>query len=106
MAEFKEYIATDKENVKIKITINYNKNASGWMSRIKDGYTLTAVPVEISKRENNITIETSTALTGFNDHLLQVERKSKSGLAKAIQIMNERRTNHLQFFKDKGINIK
>jgi hypothetical protein len=74
MIEWKDYKKVQEQD--FKCTIHYNKG--------KD-YLLVVIPVKITKKEG-FSIEEYGAFTGFKQSLLEVERKSKKNLKKAIEL--------------------
>jgi hypothetical protein len=99
MILYKEYIKTQELNKEIKLTISFNKSKINRATNQpkKIGYQVTAIPVEISSN-----FETFTTFTGFNDCLLEIERQSPKRLNTAIKILQERKEQYKQYFKNRG----
>jgi hypothetical protein len=99
----KKYLDTDKENIKIKFTISFNKDTYHWAtSETKEkGYQLTATPVE--KGEH---FESFTAFNGFYEIIYPVQRQSKKRLDEAIDGLNMNMPKYIKYFEDRGYKIK
>lgn len=108
MALYTEYIPTDKEGQFIKFTINFNKDTYHWATSQpkQKGYQLVATPVQRTELENNLISEQFTAFSGFYEIIYPVERQSSKRLQEAITKLSENKERYLQFFINKGINIK
>lgn len=91
--EYKEYHPhpkePDNETSKIKFSVFYKKG---------EKYSVTVIPVKISK-QGNFSTEEFGAYTGFNDTLLLCNRKSKKQLEAAINKLNENKQKYLDYFK-------
>ena len=100
---FVRYFDTEKENVKIKFVIDFNKDTYHWAtsSSKEKGYQLTAVPVEKHDR-----VEVFGAFTGFYKIIYPVNRQSKKRLEAAVNIFNNNIEEYLEFFRNKGFSIK
>lgn len=106
MENYKIYIDTDKENVKIKFRISYTKETSNWASNepITPGYRVHATPVEVEVKEGYRT-ESFGAFTGFGDTVLACNRRSQKRYDEAKRILDKRMLTYLQWFRDKGYKI-
>jgi hypothetical protein len=104
---YKRYFKTDKEGHEIKCQIDYRKAGMNWATSrpVEGGYILTAVPVEIDKKDN-YSVETFGAFTGFNQVLVRCDRRSNKKFEMAINQFNSNISEYLQYFIDKGINVK
>lgn len=97
----KEYIDTKKENVKIKLTLHFNKDTYNWATgaRKEKGYQVTATPVTVTVGDGFRTEEFG-AFTGFYDLIYPVERQSKKRLGTAIELLEHNREVYLNHFKE------
>lgn len=89
MTLYKEYIPWRGKELKFYI--------SYWKGK---GYRVTALPVK-RITEGDFQIESSEAISGFNDTLLEVNRQSSKRLDEAIKILAERKSKYLQWFEEK-----
>jgi hypothetical protein len=87
----------------IKASISFNRELTNWATSEpkKIGYQATCTPVTRTKSDPNIVIEEFGAFTGFNDCLLEVDRQSAKRLQKAIEELNKRKEQYLNWFKAK-----
>jgi hypothetical protein len=106
MENFKMYVDTDKESVKIKFSISYLKpsESRNWATSEyrETGYRVNAVPVE---RSADGRMESFTAFTGFGDTLLPCKRRSQKRYEQAQEILMEKLPSYLQWFINKGYKI-
>ena len=104
MENYKVYIPTKKAGTEIKFTISFNKNQYSWAtgSKLELGYRVSATPVEISRRENGITMESFSAFSGFTDSLLVCDRRSAKRYEQAKTILKEKMLQYIEFFEKKG----
>lgn len=100
---FQLYVNTEVPNQKIKFKIDYNKDTYHWAtsSSKQKGYQLTATPV---KREG--VYEKFEAFSGFYKIIYPVDRQSKKRLSSAIEIFYDEIEKYLDFFRNKGYDIK
>ena len=87
----------------IKAAISFNRERTNWATSQpkKIGYQATCTPVKRTDKGNNIVIEESSAFTGFNDCLLEVDRQSAKRLQTAIEELHKRKEEYLNWFKAK-----
>jgi hypothetical protein len=103
MENFKLYIPTTVENVKIKFRISYSKESASWATNENylPGYRVNAVPVTVTQRDG-LQWEESGAFTGFNDTLVPCSRRSQSRYATSKVALDHRMRRYLKFFQEKG----
>ena len=78
-----------KERI-VAVDVRYDKSFN-WSGFIKRGYWVSVTPLKNKKlTEDGMVIREYDPMEGFNDLLLEVERKSPNNLAKAIAIYNEK----------------
>lgn len=100
MSLHKEYINLGN-GLELKMSISFSKGGRNWSTGndVAKGYRGHIIPVK-RRTEENFTIETSGAFTGFNVNLLNVQRQSAKRLAEAIKILKGKKENYLQYWKD------
>lgn len=103
MENYKLYVDTDKESVKIKFSISYLRpsESHNWAtSEFREtGYRVNAVPVE---RSADGRMESFTAFTGFGDTLLPCKRRSQKRYEQAIRKLKEGMPRYITWFENKG----
>lgn len=100
MILYKEYVPfKDKE---IKFAISFNKELTNWATNQpkKRGYQVAVVPVQRTKKEYGIQMESCEAFTGFNDCLLECDRQSKKRLELAKFKMEKNKEKYLKYFEN------
>lgn len=99
MSEYKMYVPTDKENVKIKFSISHNKEPYKWSTNepLQIGYRVTGVPVTIEG-----SFESFEAFSGFGDNLVACGRRSKGKLNASIKMLEDNMDRYKQYFKERG----
>lgn len=102
--EGKKYIDTKKDNLKIRLSISFNRSQTNWATneQTEIGYRVTATPVEVIDK-GDYKVESFSAFSGFNDTLLACNRRSAKRLEAAIDILDSRIEKYKDFFIKKGI---
>jgi len=102
----KEYIDTKKPNLKIRISLSFNKDTIHWATNNpkKKGYQVVVTPTEVVDK-GDYKVETTSAFSGFYEVILPVERQSKKRLETAINLIKENKDRYIEYFKQKGIEI-
>ena len=95
----KEYWKVGEQE--IKVAISFNRERINWATSQpkKIGYQATCTPVKRTNKGNGIVLEETSAFTGFNDCLLEIDRKSAKRLQTAIEELKKRKEQYLQYFK-------
>jgi hypothetical protein len=82
-----------KNNERLKASISYDKS--------RHAYRCTVVPVRQTRLGNGMVMEEYGAFTGFNYTLMEVNRQSKSKLEEAIDKLEEKKEDFINYFKEK-----
>jgi len=87
----------------IKVAISFNRERINWATSQpkKIGYQATCTPVKRTNKGNNLVLEETSAFTGFNVCLLEIDRQSAKRLQTAIEELNKRKEEYLNWFKAK-----
>jgi len=103
MADYTEYIKTNKEHEFLKFSISFNYDTYSWATGQpkQKGYQLIATPVQKGDMW-----ESFTAFDGFFTIILPAERKSKKRLAEAIHKFKMNREDYINYFTQQGIIIE
>ncbi len=85
----KKYI--EREGRTLKIEVTYNKGGqNNWTGRNeKRGYYLHVTPVKLKQYSDGITMELTTAFSGYKELLKEVGRQSDKALAEAEKIAEQ-----------------
>jgi hypothetical protein len=86
----------------IQASIYFNRDKINWATSQpkKIGYNVSVIPVKRTLHRGHTTTE-SGAFTGFNDCLLEVERQSSKRLQQAIEMLNTKKEEYLNYFKQR-----
>ncbi len=94
----KFYLKTDKENTQLKIKLYYHLGGMNYFtSKVeKRGYYLSVTPVEIERKDNNISFEVYKAFSGYKALVLETKRKSDKAYNTAAQMIENKKQELIQ----------
>lgn len=88
-------------DLELKCAISFNKERTNWATSQpkKIGYQVTVLPVKRTPAGNGLMLEETSAFSGFNDCLLEVDRQSSKRLTQAIDVLHNRLEEYTNQFK-------
>jgi len=103
---YKELIDTKKPNLKIRITLTFNRDTTHWATnKSKEvGYQVVVTPTEVIDK-GDYQVTTTSAFSGFYEIIYPVGRQSSKRLLEALNRIQDNKERYINYFKDKGIEI-
>lgn len=91
----------------IRVHVSFNKQTTNWASGrpMKVGYRVSLQPLKNKVSESGYIIEEYDPMQGVADTLLEVDRQSSKRLQTAIDILNTKKEEYLNYLSQQNIEL-